>query len=200
MTLEDIRCLMARSLPPETFYAGDHLLNPDVFDASALETSKPAAVLIGLITRDDTLHVLLTQRADGLRNHSGQVAFPGGRLDAGETPHQAALRETFEEVGIAPEFIKLLGDLPPYLSGTGYLIHPVVAALDNGISLKLNAAEVQEAFEVPLTFLLDASNHQTQSRVWNGKTRYFYAMPYHQRYIWGVTAGIIRALYERLKP
>ena len=199
MHVDEIRRIIAKPHEKLTSASGDHALNPNIFDADALANAKPAAVLIGFINRESTTHVLLTQRADALRNHSGQVAFPGGRLDAGETPLAAALRETHEEVGISPEHIQPFGAMPAYLSGTGYLIHPILAELSSNIVLTLNPAEVSEAFEVPLAFLLDASNHQTQSRVWNGQTRYFYAMPYHQRYIWGVTAGIIRALYERLR-
>ena len=199
MHLDELRRIIAKPQAELAAPYGDHALNPDVYDADALANAKPAAVLIGFINRANVTHVLLTQRADALRTHSGQVAFPGGRLDAGETPLAAALRETHEEVGIAPELIQPFGAMPACLSGTGYLIHPILAELSSSISLTLNPAEVSEAFEVPLAFLLDASNHQTQSRVWNGQTRYFYAMPYHQRYIWGVTAGIIRALYERLK-
>jgi len=178
--------------------AGDHHLNAGTFHSDMIDTAKPAAVLIPLVIRGDEAHVLLTQRSAELRSHSGQIAFPGGRIDAGETPQAAALRETFEEIGLASQHIAPLAQLPPYLSGTGYLIHPVLARITPDLTLALNPREVTETFEVPLEFLMDPAHHEHHSREWNGKTRYFYAMPYQDRYIWGVTAGILRALYERL--
>jgi 8-oxo-dGTP pyrophosphatase MutT (NUDIX family) len=178
--------------------AGDHLLNPGSFDQRHLEAAKPAAVLIPLVIREHATHVLLTERAADLRTHSGQVAFPGGRIDTGESAEEAALRETFEEIGLARKHVAPLAHLPPYLSGTGYLIHPVIGIITPDQPLLLNPHEVSETFEVPLAFLMDPANHQLLTRIWNGRERYFYAMPYEERYIWGVTAGIIRALYERL--
>lgn len=199
MDIAEIRQHFQTSRPVEAPPAGDHLLNPGIFDPDALSAAKPAAVLIPLIKRGNRTTLLLTERSAFLRKHSGQIAFPGGRLDAGETVQDAALRETFEEVGIPSGLIAPFGQMPAYLSGTGYLIHPVLAELNPDFTLKLNRDEVSDTFEVPLDFLMNPENHQTHSREWNGATRYFYAMPYGERYIWGVTAGIIRALYERLK-
>jgi len=159
---------------------------------------KPAAVLVGLIERDHGLQVLLTRRADTLRSHTGQVAFPGGRCDPGETPWQTALREAEEEIGLAPALVEPLGYLDLYLTFSGFRILPTVARVAPGYALDLNESEVSEAFEVPLAFLMGPENHHRHSRDWKGITRHYYAMPYEDRYIWGVTAGILRNLYERI--
>jgi 8-oxo-dGTP pyrophosphatase MutT (NUDIX family) len=160
--------------------------------------ARPAAVLIPVVARPQAT-VLLTQRSSDLANHSGQIAFPGGKIDPGDaTPLSAALREAEEEIGLSRRFVHPLGYLEPFLSRTGYLITPVVGLVDTGFHLTLNPHEVTDAFEVPLAFLMDPSNHQRHQRELNGKTRQFYAMPYGERYIWGITAGILRNLWERL--
>ena len=142
--------------------------------------------------------MLLTLRAAHLRSHSGQVAFPGGKIDRGETPAETALREAEEEIGLAPGLVEPLGWLDPYLTGTGFRVAPLVALIDPAFAPRLNPDEVADAFETPFAFLMDAANHRLQERQWRGRTRKFYAMPYGERYIWGVTAGILRNLYERL--
>ena len=160
---------------------------------------KAAAVLIPIVTHRDETTMLLTQRASGLRTHSGQIAFPGGRIDAHDpTPLATALREAEEEIGLDAAHVRPLGYLDPYLSGTGYLVKPVVALVAPGASLSLNPLEVTETFEVPLGFLMDPARHEIHEREWNGRQRRYYAIPFGERYIWGVTAGIIRNLYERL--
>eukprot|EP01037_Dinobryon_pediforme_P013461 gene13461-13576_t len=178
--------------------AGDHRLNKTEVDPALMLEAKPAAVLIPVVHGQGAPQVLLTQRSAHLRNHSGQIAFPGGRIELNESPQDAALRETHEEIGLAPHHVELIGTLQPYLSGTGYLIHPIVGLIAPQAELSLNHDEVSDTFEVPLAFIMDKANHQVHSRIWNGKERYFYAIPYQERYIWGVTAGIIRALYEGL--
>jgi 8-oxo-dGTP pyrophosphatase MutT (NUDIX family) len=167
-------------------------------DADILARSTPAAVLAPVVARSEGLTVLLTQRAAELRSHSGQIAFPGGKIDAGESPFDAALREAREEIGLEARFIEPIGWLDPYLTGTGFHIAPLVALIDPGFTLAINAREVEEAFETPFAFLMNQANHRLEERVWRGSPRKFYAMPYEGRYIWGATAGILRNLYERL--
>jgi len=158
-----------------------------------------AAVLAGLIPRPDGLSVLLTRRSDALRRHSGQVAFPGGRAEPGETPWQTALREAEEEIGLAPQHVRLLGLGDRYQTGTGYSVTPVVAILTPGFALRADPSEVAEIFETPFDFLMNPDNHER--RVWSQPglpDRHYYAMPHEGRFIWGATAGMLRALYERL--
>ena len=135
----------------------------------------------------------------GLRAHAGQIAFPGGRIDPEDAgPEAAALREAEEEIGLAPGFVETLCLGPDYLTGSGYHVAPVIAIVRPGFELRLNPAEVADAFEVPLSFLMDPANPHKGSRIWEGATRYFFEMPYGDRHIWGITAGILRVLYERL--
>jgi 8-oxo-dGTP pyrophosphatase MutT (NUDIX family) len=160
--------------------------------------AKPAAVLIPVVARPEPT-ILLTQRSSALPSHSGQIAFPGGKIDPQDgTPLAAALREAEEEVGLDRGFVRPLGYLLPFLSRTGYLITPVVGMVQPGFTLTLNPSEVTDAFEVPLAFLMDERNHQRQTRQLNGRDRVVYAMPYGERYIWGITATILRDLWQRL--
>lgn len=180
------------------FANGDHRLNPDFVEKIGAGSPRPAAVLVPVIAREEPT-VLLTQRSKHLSTHAGQVAFPGGRIDPEDaSPLAAALREADEEIGLPGRFAKPLGYLDSYLSGTGFRIVPVVALIEPGFELKLNPREVDEAFEVPLAFLMTRENHARRSGVWKGVERHFYAMPFEQRNIWGATAGILRNLYERL--
>ena len=186
-------------LDPHSNPNGDHAFNPDLMLPAQLARPRSAAVLIPIILHDDEVTVLLTQRAAHLRDHSGQIAFPGGKIDPSDpSPLATALREAEEEIGLQPAQVRSLGYLDPYLSGTGFLVIPVVGLVSPPLDLALNAHEVAEAFEVPLTFLLDPDNHEIHEREWKGRQRRYYAIPFGDRYIWGVTAGIIRNLYERL--
>ena len=178
---------------------GDHRLNPGLRDMIVRDGLRDAAVLVPVVDHGPEATVLLTQRNANLRSHSGQVAFPGGRIDAGDaSAGAAALRETMEEIGLPGERVEVIGRLPDYVTGSGYRIAPVLSVVKPGFHLHLNPAEVDAAFEVPLSFLMDPANHHRQSRTLNEVRRYFYEMPFGERYIWGVTAGIIRTLYERL--
>ena len=177
---------------------GDHALDGLTIDPQTVAAARPAAVLAPIIPRPEGLMVLLTLRAAHLRSHSGQVAFPGGKIDAGETPGETALREANEEIGLAPGLVEPLGWLDPYLTGTGYRVTALVALIDPAFTPTLNPDEVADVFETPFAFLMDAANHRLEERQWRGRTRKFYAMPHGERYIWGVTAGILRNLYERL--
>ncbi len=176
---------------------GDHVLNPDL--ATVDFTYRDAAVLIPVIAREPAVTVLLTIRTAHLSAHAGQIAFPGGKIDAVDaTPTATALRETEEEIGLDSGAIRPIGGLTPYLSRTGYRIFPVLARVEPVFVLTPNPDEVEGVFEVPLSFLMNPENHRRTSRKFAGKARAFYEIPFEGHYIWGVTAGIIRGLYERI--
>lgn len=158
-----------------------------------------AAVLVPLLPVGDELHVLFTRRAATLPHHQGQVAFPGGTRDEDDADAEAtALREAQEEIGLGHAFVDPIGYLGVYGTSFGFRILPTVARVQPGFKLKINRSEVDDAFEVPLAFLMDPANHQLHSREFRGVERTYYAMPYAERYIWGATAGILRVLYERI--
>lgn len=176
---------------------GDLDLDPSMWERAGVMATRPAAVLIPVVDRPEPT-VLLTQRTE-LPSHPGQIAFPGGKIDPHDvTPADAALREAEEEIGLPRALIEPIGYLDLYLTFSGYRILPTLARVRPGYSLVLCEAEVADAFEVPLAFLMDAQNHALHSRDWKGVTRRYYAMPFGERYIWGVTAGILRNLYERI--
>ena len=159
---------------------------------------RPAAVLIPIVDRPQPT-VLLTQRSAHLNEHAGQISFPGGKIDATDaSPLDAALREADEEVGLTREFIDPVGYLDLYGTSFGFRILPTVARIQPGFALHINTSEVDDAFEVPLAFLMNPANHQLHSKEFRGVERFYYAMPYGDRYIWGATAGILRVLYERI--
>ncbi len=188
-----------RLCEPETAAQGDHLLNPEFIDWVMSRATKPAAVLIPIVERREGLSVILTRRLDNLRSHSGQVAFPGGKIDPEDaSPQAAALREAAEEVALDPMHAEIIGQLPDYFTGSGYKIAPVVALIDGAAQLRANPQEVDYIFEVPFEFLMNQQNHRRGSREFQGKERYYFEMPYGEHHIWGVTAGILRLLQERL--
>jgi 8-oxo-dGTP pyrophosphatase MutT (NUDIX family) len=159
---------------------------------------RPAAVLIPVVDHPKPT-VILTQRSAHLNDHAGQISFPGGKIDPTDaSPLDAALREAWEEIGLSREFIEPIGYLDLYGTSFGFRILPTVARVKPGFSLRISAAEVDDAFEVPLSFLMDPANHQLHSKAFRGIERTFYAMPFEERYIWGATAGILRVLYERI--
>ena len=176
---------------------GDLDLDPSLWERAGVKATRPAAVLVGVVDRTEPM-VLLTQRNAALEAHAGQIAFPGGKIEPQDaSPAAAALREAWEEVGLDHGLVEPIGYLDVYLTFSGFRILPMVARVAPGYRLALNRAEVDEAFEVPLAFLMDAQNHALHSRDWKGVIRRYYAMPFGERYIWGVTAGILRNLYER---
>ncbi len=175
----------------------DRDLNPDWTDLPA--PLKPAAVLAPIVRRPNGWTMLFTQRAHETPAHPGQVSFPGGRVHADDaSPLETALRETEEEIGLARRLIEPLGAWDRYNTGTGFTVTPIVGFVEPGFELTLDPREVAEVFETPLAFLLDPANHERREGVWRGKTRAYYAMPHDGREIWGATAGMIRALWERL--
>ena len=176
----------------------DYDLNPDMRREAPADLIS-AAVLVPLVLREGGITMLLTQRTDHLRDHAGQVSFPGGRVeDHDDNAEATALRETEEEVGLGRSHIEIVGELDPYETRTGFRITPVVGLVEPGFTLTLDTFEVAEVFEVPLSFVLDPTNHQKQSRVWRGAERHFYVLPYPDHYIWGATAGMIVNLYHCL--
>ncbi|KQQ11938.1 DNA mismatch repair protein MutT [Methylobacterium sp. Leaf123] len=180
---------------------GDHDLQPEGFAIAPATPHRPAAVLVPVIDRPDGMTLLFTRRAAHLRDHSGQVAFPGGKVDPEDTtPIDTALREAWEEIGLESDAVRPIGYLDPYLSGTGFLVMPVVGLVARDPVLRPNPAEVAAVFEVPLAFLMDPARHLVRSAEWKGRTRYFYAIPFAEHLIWGVTAGIVHNLQERLYP
>jgi 8-oxo-dGTP pyrophosphatase MutT (NUDIX family) len=173
------------------------------FDLDGLSAAaarlRAAAVLVPLVAHGDGVTVLLTRRTDHLHHHAGQISFPGGRLEAHDDGVVgAALREAEEEIGLQPRHVTPTGLLDDYETVTGFLVTPVVGFVRPGFSLTLDAFEVADAFEVPLAFLLDPSNHQVHSRIRHGERRRYYVFEYGERYIWGATAGMIMNLYRRL--
>jgi 8-oxo-dGTP pyrophosphatase MutT (NUDIX family) len=176
---------------------GDLDLDPELWQRAGTQPMQPAAVLIPVVARPEP-QVLLTLRTE-LRSHPGQIAFPGGKIDPHDgSPAEAAMREANEEIGLARELIEPIGYLDLYFTFSGYRILPTVARVETSYRLTLCDAEVADAFEVPLAFLMDAQNHAVHSRDWKGMKRNYYAMPFGERYIWGVTAGIVRNLYDRV--
>lgn len=185
------------AVAPAMHRFSDDDLNPTARMIPDNEEPKPAAVLVALVPRADGLNLLLTERQPHLRRHAGQIAFPGGRIDDTDVDAvAAALRETEEETGIAPSFVEPLGFLDTYLTSTNYRVVPVVGVVRPGFTVTPQEAEVKDVFEVPLGFLMNPAHHERHSRDWQGQTRYYYAMPWQGRYIWGATAGMIRNLYR----
>ena len=178
---------------------GDHRFEPAAPPPADAPPPRAAAVLVPVVERADEPVVILTQRTATLRTHSGQIAFPGGKIDAADSsPLDAALREAEEEIGLDRRFVRHLGYADPYLSGTNFLVVPAVGLVSPGYELRPNPGEVADVFEVPLAFLMDEVNHEVHSREFRGRDRQYYAMPFAERYIWGLTAGILRNLFERL--
>jgi 8-oxo-dGTP pyrophosphatase MutT (NUDIX family) len=177
---------------------GDHDVDPVMLKIAEVRPIRPAAVLVPIVDHPEPT-VLLTQRAQHLPDHAGQVSFPGGKIDKSDAdPLASALREAYEEIGLDKAHVEPLGYLDLYMTTLGYRIVPVVARVKPGFTLKLNTSEVANTFEVPLAFLMDQANVQRHARDWKGVTRHYYAITFGERYIWGVTAGILRNLHERI--
>jgi len=186
---------------PEITDENRHVIASDIIaKRNAVGKVTKAAVLIPLVLKEDGLWVLLTQRTNHLRDHAGQISFPGGRMDSEDrSPNETALRESEEEIGLDPKRVEIIGHLPQYLTVSGYSVTPVVGLVQAQAEYVLDEFEVADVFEVPLSFLLDPANHQV--RVWQSEQggRRFYSMPYENRFIWGATAGMLRNLYHLLK-
>ncbi|HKY94484.1 MAG TPA: CoA pyrophosphatase, partial [Kiloniellales bacterium] len=187
-----------RSAPgPGGWKRGDHQLDQLQPPAGTL---RPAAVLVPILAKEESgPTLLLTRRNANLRDHAGQVSFPGGRISAEDaSPEEAALREAEEEIDLKPRSVRLIGRLDTYVTGTGFEIIPVVGLVTPPLNLKIDPREVEEVFEVPLAFILRAENRQLMSREFNGRRRHFYAYPFGDYFIWGATAGMLNNLAEIL--
>ena len=161
---------------------------------------RPAAVLVPLLGGPGQYRVLLTRRSSQLRDHAGQISFPGGRIEPDDAgPEAAALREAYEEVGLEPALVDVVGTLPPLQTGTGFMIHPFVGLIADRFEVRRDPAEVEEVFEVPLEFFLDPSNHKPHLFEHEGRSYRLHAMPYDDYYIWGATAAILREFYELIR-
>lgn len=186
-------------------FARGHVWSPELHSEPRF-SDRPmadAAVLIGLVDRPQGLQVLLTQRSARLSSHSGQIAFPGGKTDPQDADAVAtALRESEEEVGLAPAQVRVLGSLPLYTTGSAYRVTPVVALVDPAHALAPNPEEVSAVFEVPLAFLMNPAHHRHHYVMWQEVQRHWISMPYQdgseERYIWGATAGMLRNFYRFL--
>jgi 8-oxo-dGTP pyrophosphatase MutT (NUDIX family) len=188
-----LRDRLRRRTPPAFAVYGDDRIGGEPSAITA------ASVLVPIVAHRDGLTVLFTKRTVHLKAHSGQVSFPGGRAEPSDpTPEFTALRESQEEIGLAPEKIEVLARLPDYITRTGFQVTPVVGLLTPPLELVPDPREVEAVFEVPLAFLLDPANHLRQSREINGRTVGYYEMRFGERVIWGATAGMIVNLYRQL--
>ena len=159
----------------------------------------PAAVLVPIIQRNETPTVLFTKRSENLTNHRGQISFPGGKIEKGDAnPAVTALRETNEEIGLPPKNVEVIGRLEDYFVGTGYRITPVVGFINEGQKFLLNRGEVDEIFEVPLSFIMNKSLYRQEQMKINGIDRMFYVLCYERYRIWGATAAILRDLRDTI--
>ena len=179
---------------------GDHYAPPNkLSDLPKQRVLSPAAVLVPIVDHPTEPTVLLTQRTEHLRTHSGQVSFPGGKVEDEDTgPVDTALRETEEEIGLHRSSVDVVGALDVYETGTGFAITPIVGIVTPGFDLVLDEYEVAEAFEVPLDFFLDPANHTMDSAEWQGQVRHYYDMPWEGYRIWGATAGMLVNLHQKL--
>jgi len=192
LTRDDVIARLAR--PPAEPYPHDYHMTALDGDPRML-----AAVLVPLIPRDGDLHVLLTQRTAHLNDHPSQISFPGGRVEgADQNRVETALREAEEEIGLASDRVQILGKLPDYDMPSGFRVSPIVGWIEPPLATKLDPFEVESAFEVPLSFVLDPTNHQRRKYHFNGRDRDYLAIPYEGRYIWGATAGMLYSLYRQL--
>ena len=198
ITLADIEAALA--LAPSGART-DFDLNPEIKARQLqIHDRREAAVLCALRPVAGGLQVVLTERSHKLKMHAGQVAFPGGKIDAGDaSPEAAALREAHEEIGLPPATVRLLGRLDTYLTSTGFHVTPIVGVIDPAFDPVPEPGEVEQVFEPPLDFLMNPANRERHHHDRNGYRRFYYAMPWRDFYIWGATAGMLKGLSDRLE-
>jgi 8-oxo-dGTP pyrophosphatase MutT (NUDIX family) len=198
---EIVERLRARLLPLDHPHEAAPFSDFDLHDGARPQTPvlKEAAVLLALVPRPEGLGLILTRRSDSMPTHAGQIALPGGRRQAEDDSLTAtALREAREEVGLDPALVEPLGFGDAYQTVTSYRVTPIIGILNAAPALTADQREVAEIFEAPFSFFLDPANHVLEQREWNGMTRRYYAMPWNGHYVWGATAGMLRALWLRL--
>ena len=187
---DEIRRRLANRPPVESLLTADDLEKQR--EAASAPSLTPAAVLLLVVNRSEGPVVVFTQRTADLADHAGQISFPGGRAHPEDAdPAGTALREAREEVGLDPGAVELLGELPDYLTSTGYRVRPVVGWVEPPLDFTPDPREVADIFEVPLAFLLDDANHRHESAYYRGRLRKYWAMPWRGRFIWGATAGML---------
>lgn len=193
---ENLRQLLTRSAAASS----DFDLNPGLIPPKG-QVLRPAAVLIAVVTRPEGPQVILTKRSSQLKHHPGQVAFPGGKVESDDaSPAHAALRESQEEVGLDPAQVRILGALPKHQTVTNFNVVPFVAVVDGAFTARPEWGEVDEVFEVPLSYLLRPENYRVEQRNWLGQPRRYYTVPWGPYYIWGATARMLRGLAARTEP
>lgn len=198
MQLPDPIARIAAALKLRGAVSTDFDLNPDVHLPED-RVLRPASVLIPVQMVAGYAQLILTKRSARLKHHPGQIAFPGGKQDESDAnPAAAALREAHEEIGLPPGLVQVLGELPTHETVTGYVITPVLGFVRDSFDEKPEAGEVDEIFLVPLDHVINPANFRIEARRWQGRRRYYYAVPFGPYYIWGATARILRALAERV--
>lgn len=196
LTLEEFRVNFLSAHAQARPQHGDHDLNPGM---AVPDACHPASVLIPVIGREQEPTILLTRRSADLPHHAGQVSFPGGRVESGDRDAvETALRETEEEIGLDRVHVDVIGQLDTYITRTGFVVTPVVGLVSPPFEIRPDPVEVAAVFEVPLSFVLDRSNHQRHSREWQNRIRHFYVFPHPEHYIWGATAGMLVNLADLL--
>lgn len=194
----DLRDRLCRAIARQGHDTSDFDLNPGVVLPEGRKL-RPAGVLIAIAMRAGGPVIVLTKRSSALKHHPGQIAFPGGKVDPGDDgPVGAALRESREEIGLAPDAVEILGMLPPHETVTGFEATPVVGLIAGPVGFVPELGEVDEIFEVPLSHVMSPENYSVQSRLWRGQRRAYFTVPWGPYYIWGATARMLRALADRM--
>lgn len=192
--------LLRRALSTQGRASSDFDLNPDV-QLPAGRKLRAAAVLVPITTFDGQARVILTKRASSLKHHPGQIAFPGGKQDEGDADlADTALREAWEEIGLPRENVSILGKLETHETVTSFQVTPILAHVTQAFQSRPEAGEVDEVFSVPLSHVLNPANFQIQARMWQGRKRHYYTVPFGPYYIWGATARMLRGLADRVQP